>query len=308
MSVEAQTAIIPSADLPDTTAIINQSGATNNNVNQSNSSSVSPSRSRRRRKRNNRNKNKNETDSKSNDKVNTKSNKKRKVKPKAKTKAKPQSVQSQTNQTKNVKLDRVALSKKSKKNPWSKKQKSSAFENIMSEQRESQKPNYKHSQTQITEQQLLEQQMVEIAIAASKKEQHELQLKEYEKYSKKDNNKQCDEEQLKVEQEKAKEQENQENQENKENEDTKNIKNEDDEKQIIIKDKDENESKESTLINDELIAATINAQSNIGSKINMEDQTISDQALAIQLQREEEHEFNRRVCFHAKYEFSHEFS
>ena len=107
----------------------------------------------------------NQDQSNTNDKVNTKSN----TKKRPKSKPKPKSIQSQINETNNVRPDRVALSNKSKKNPWSKKQKSSTFEDIMNEQRESQKPNYNYSQTQINEQELLEQQMVAMAIAASKK-------------------------------------------------------------------------------------------------------------------------------------------
>eukprot|EP00486_Rosalina_sp_Unknown_P001187 CAMPEP_0201565046 /NCGR_PEP_ID=MMETSP0190_2-20130828/3875_1 /ASSEMBLY_ACC=CAM_ASM_000263 /TAXON_ID=37353 /ORGANISM="Rosalina sp." /LENGTH=293 /DNA_ID=CAMNT_0047982047 /DNA_START=303 /DNA_END=1180 /DNA_ORIENTATION=+ len=208
-------------------------------------------------------------------KSNTKSNKKKRQKPK-------QTMNTNTNATTkpiNTKLDRVELLNKGKKNPWSKKQQSSAFENIMSEQAQTKKPNYNHIQPQIDEQALLEQQMLAMAIAASKKEQQEEQLKEYQKYSNKQNNANengiineqngndnDDEKQLELEQ-------------------TNNIEKEDEEKQIT-------EDKPS--INDELIAATINAQSNINSNVKLGDETLSDEALAIQLQQQEQREYNRR--------------
>jgi len=121
--------------------------------------------------------------------------------------------------------------------------------------------------------------MLAMAIAASKKEQQEEQLKEYQKYSNKQNNANengiineqngndnDDEKQLELEQ-------------------TNNIEKEDEEKQIT-------EDKPS--INDELIAATINAQSNINSNVKLGDETLSDEALAIQLQQQEQREYNRR--------------
>eukprot|EP00486_Rosalina_sp_Unknown_P002052 CAMPEP_0201566184 /NCGR_PEP_ID=MMETSP0190_2-20130828/5774_1 /ASSEMBLY_ACC=CAM_ASM_000263 /TAXON_ID=37353 /ORGANISM="Rosalina sp." /LENGTH=357 /DNA_ID=CAMNT_0047984539 /DNA_START=181 /DNA_END=1251 /DNA_ORIENTATION=- len=258
----------------------------NGNVDQSHSNSnpspsTSPSKARRRRKRNNKNKNKNQNQNNGNQsnqnssKSPTKSNKKKRQKPSPKQAAKPSPNDIGT------KLDRVQLSNKSKKNPWSKKQQSSAFENIMTEQAQSQKPIYSQYQPQqMNEEQLLEQQMIAMAIAASKKEQQELQLKEYQKYSKNDDEKQMPQNKENKEKKKGLEKEQKE-----EILITPKI-NEEEEKQII-------ENKPTT-INDELIAATISAQSNINGNVKIGNQTLSDKALAIQLQQQEQQEYNRR--------------
>ena len=158
-------------------------------------------------------------------------------------------------QTKIANQTRIYTKTKSQKSsPWKKVNKATTFDTIMNEQRSAQQPQIDYLQSEMDEQALLEQQLILQAIEESKKSQQQQQTQQIAK---------------------------------------------DDEKMQEINTKIENDKTKDVqqdtpkAINDELIAAEINAQ----TMAPIQDNTISDEKLAIELQRQEQLDLIRRVCY-----------